>query len=262
MKYGISNQNTETNSQEVKEILNFCNLNKIDSIDTAFAYGKSEEVLGQCDLGKFKITSKFTSQNSIEKQFSLSLRRLKLKNIYAYLAHQPREVSTSDWSFLNKLKDQSKVKKIGFSFNETSEVDQIMKNGFIPDIVQVPFNYLDNRFEDKIKELKSKYNVEIHTRSAFLQGLFFMNPNTLSTFFNPLKNDLKHISNFDNKAGSLLKYVISKDFIDKVVIGVNNLSQLEQNINQMQTAQILDPIVSGNTLNECLNPSKWPKQKK
>ena len=262
MKYGISNQNTETNSQEVKEILNFSNLNKIDSIDTAFAYGKSEEVLGQCDLGKFKITSKFTSQNSIEKQFSLSLRRLKLKNIYAYLAHQPREVSTSDWSFLNKLKDQSKVKKIGFSFNETSEVDQIMKNGFIPDIVQVPFNYLDNRFEDKIKELKSKYNVEIHTRSAFLQGLFFMNPNTLSTFFNPLKNDLKHISNFDNKAGSLLKYVISKDFIDKVVIGVNNLSQLEQNINQMQTAQILDPIVSGNTLNECLNPSKWPKQKK
>jgi len=86
-----------------------------------------------------------------------------------------------------------------------------------------------------------------------------MNPNTLPTFFNPLKNDLKHISNFDNKGGSLLKYVISKEFIDKVVIGVNNLSQLEQNINQMETTKILDPIVSENYLKECLNPSKWPK---
>ena len=57
MKYGISNQSTETNSQEVKEILNFCNLNKIDSIDTAFAYGKSEEVLGQFNLEKFKTSS-------------------------------------------------------------------------------------------------------------------------------------------------------------------------------------------------------------
>ena len=262
LKYGISNSKGKTQIKEVDKILTFCNLNGIDSIDTAYAYGESEEVLGKLNVNNFKIISKFipesTSVTSIENQIDTSLKRLKIECIYAYLAHRPLEVSSADWRLLNKLKAEGKFKKIGFSFNEPSEIDYIIKRGFIPDIIQAPFNYLDNRFEEKLRLLKDDYKVEIHTRSVFLQGLFFTDPNSLSPFFNPLKEELVKISKLDKKAGSLLKFVISKDFIDKVVVGSNNLKQLEHNINEIEDAPNLDLILNKNFPSECLIPSKWP----
>ena len=262
LKYGISNTKGKTQINEVDEILTFCNLNGIDSIDTAYAYGESEKVLGKLNVSNFKIISKFIPQSksipSIENQLNTSLKRLKIEYLDAYLAHRPLEVTAADWRLLNKLKAAGKFKKIGFSFNEPSEVDSILKRGFIPDIIQVPFNYLDNRFEEKIRMLKVDYKVEIHTRSVFLQGLFFTDPNSLSPFFNPLKKELVKISRLDKKAGSLLKFVISKDYIDKVVVGLNNLKQLEHNINEIENALNLDIIFNKNFPPECLIPSKWP----
>jgi aryl-alcohol dehydrogenase-like predicted oxidoreductase len=262
LKYGISNTKGKTQINEVDEILSFCNLNGIDSIDTAYAYGESEKVLGKLNISNFKIISKFIPQSksipSIENQLDTSLKRLKIEYLDAYLAHRPLEVSAADWRLLNKFKAAGKFKKIGFSFNEPWEVDSVIKRGFIPDIIQAPFNYLDNRFEEKLRMLKDNYKVEIHTRSVFLQGLFFTDPNSLSTFFNPLKKELVKISKLDKKAGSLLKFVLSKDYIDKVVVGSNNLKQLEQNINEIEDAPNLDIIFNKNSSSECLIPAKWP----
>tara|TARA_Y100001958_G_scaffold159984_1_gene164882 strand:+ start:1903 stop:2736 length:834 start_codon:yes stop_codon:yes gene_type:complete len=261
-KYGISNSEGRTQIGEVDKILKFCNFYGIDSIDTAYAYGNSEEVLGKFDINSFKIISKFIPESttipSIETQINSSLKRLNIEFFYAYLAHRPLEVNLDDWILLNNFKKLGKIKKIGFSFNEVFEVDEILKKGFVPDIVQAPFNYLDYRFENKLKFLKEKYNIEIHTRSVFLQGLVFMNIDKLSSFFDPLKKDLKQISRLKNKAGSLLKFVTSKNFIDKVVVGSNNLKQLKNNIIKIENAQNLKPIINSNFPSKCLIPSKWP----
>jgi aryl-alcohol dehydrogenase-like predicted oxidoreductase len=262
--YGISNTSGKTSVDEVKRILNFCELNNIYSLDTAFAYFDSESALGLFDLHKFKIVSKFMSFKEsnglgIRNQLEQSLVNLRVENIYAYLAHRTLATTEAEWSSLLKLKDEGLVQKIGFSFNDLYEVDYIIKKGFIPDLVQAPFNYIDRRFSEKLTEFKDKFNTEIHTRSVFLQGLFFLDPNSLPAFFDPIKDLLLEIEHLDNKVGFLLQYVLDQPFIDKVVIGVNNKLQLENNLLALKSTKISNNRVIPSPPDECITPSKWPK---
>src|SRR5690606_28309175 len=86
-------------------------------------------------------------------------------------------------------------------------------------VVQVPFNLLDNhklRGEILI-DLKNK-GKEVHTRSCFLQGLFFMENKNLPEKLKQLKPFLTQIKNIalENKIdiGHLaLQYVLNKDYI-------------------------------------------------
>lgn len=264
LDYGISNNTGKTHVDEVGEILAYCKANKIDTLDTAYGYGESEKVLGQFDLSNFKTVSKFLDNNSskglyLEQQLEQSLEYLNVPRIYGYLGHRPLLVTNRDWQCLQELKKEGLIEKIGFSFNKPEEVDIVLNNGFIPDLIQAPFNYLDNRFIQKFRFLKENYNTEIHTRSAFLQGLFFMNPTALPVFFGPIKKALQEIETIENKAGALLRYVLAQPFIDKVVIGVNKKEQLTQNMAQIKEAEVLKNFNSNFLPEVCLMPSNWPK---
>ena len=57
--YGISNKKGIVRYQEILKILNFAKQNNIKSIDTAYLYGKSEKYLGNYNLDKWEITTKF-----------------------------------------------------------------------------------------------------------------------------------------------------------------------------------------------------------
>ena len=46
MDYGVTNTKGQTNINEVKRILQICEVNNIKFLDTAQAYGDSEEVIG------------------------------------------------------------------------------------------------------------------------------------------------------------------------------------------------------------------------
>lgn len=261
--YGISNKRGLTSENDVSKILKYCKDIGIDVFDTASAYGKSEKVLGNNDLLGFKIVSKFLLQNSaksITQQIRDSLDNLKIPALYGYMAHRPLELVNKPelWDEMIKLKSQGLVEKIGFSFNEKFEIENILKRGLIPDVIQVPYNYLDNRFEPYMKELKSN-GCEIHTRSAFLQGLFFCELKDLNTFFAEVKPIIQRLQQFGNSLpGLLLKYCTDKPFIDKVIIGVNTLSQLKMNLKKLSLTTKL-PLKT-NIINESiLIPSKWPK---
>jgi aryl-alcohol dehydrogenase-like predicted oxidoreductase len=261
--YGIGNMRGITSEEEVSSILAFANENGISLLDTAPAYGKSEEVLGKNNLQNFKIVSKFMllgSGHTISEQLDNSLGKLKIPSLYGYLAHRPMEIINDPkrWDELLKLKEAGKTEKIGFSFNEVSEAEALLSMGITPDIVQVPFNYLDNRFLPSMFELK-KRGCEIHTRSAFLQGLLFCDPNLLSSFFNEVKPVITELQkNGDYLPGMLLRYCLENPSIDKVIIGVNTLKQLIENLNLFPEAKPLNPLDT--QLNEEITtPSKWPE---
>jgi aryl-alcohol dehydrogenase-like predicted oxidoreductase len=263
LDYGISNNNGVTSPAEVKEILNYAKAVGVNTIDTAYAYGSSEEILGSVGVDGFDIVTKFiapTKELPINKQLSVSLNRLGLSSIYGLLAHRPNSVVENPelWEWLLGLKQKGLVKKIGFSFNSTSEAEEVLTKGFIPDIVQVPFNYIDQRFVPYMKLLKEK-GCDIHTRSAFLQGLFFIPYSELPQFFSPIRNIIKALQNDkENLSGKLLNYCVSQPFIDKVVFGVNTKEQLEQNIKNLTYNLNLEPI-SQSISDEILTPSMWPK---
>lgn len=261
--YGISNSSGQTSLEEVNEIFEVAKREGIEFLDTAHAYGTSETVIGKANGQDFQVVSKFINvqtKKDIKTQFEEGLINLRRDSLYGYLAHRPIDVLNNPdiWKFLLELQSNDKILKIGFSFNSIEEIERILNKGIIPDLIQVPFNILDSRYEPFMKELKEKYGTEIHTRSTFLQGLFFMNPSNLSSFFDPIKPWLKQIQNVE-LTGRLLQFVANKNFVDKVIVGVNNHLQLQENLNAL--SQDLQPLekINFSVPSEILTPSNWPK---
>jgi|25_taG_2_1085351.scaffolds.fasta_scaffold00143_29 aryl-alcohol dehydrogenase-like predicted oxidoreductase len=261
LPYGISNKHGQTAKEEVVKILDTAKSYNIKVLDSASAYGSSEDVLGQNELSYFKMVSKFmppSKEEGISVQLNQSLKKLGLKSFYGYLAHRPMDIidHPEHWEELQRFKVEAKVVKIGFSLNELLELERLLGKGYYPDLVQVPYNYFDRRFETVIKELKSR-GCEIHTRSAFLQGLFFMNPHELDEFFDEVKPLIAQLHEKLPLNGALLKFVLDKPFIDRVIIGVEDESQLLQNIESLENAPDL-PELENKIADDILIPSKWP----
>ena len=136
------------------------------------------------------------------------------------------------------------------------------------DIIQLPINVLDHRLIKSgiLKKIKKK-KIEIHARSIFLQGLFFLSEKKIKTMFPDVLQSIRKIKKIA-KANSLkisdlaLLFVNNNIYIDKVVIGVNSLNQLKNNINSLKilynndiSNQILNSIDYTNE--ETLNPILW-----
>jgi len=266
LNYGISNKEGQTAESEVTRILNLAAKEGINTIDTAFAYGNSESSLGKNDLTDFSVVSKFPPQPELplHELLNLSLKNLNLDSVNGYMAHRAEDIleSTHLIDQLNLLKSSGKVKKIGCSLYLPETLEKIWEMGFKPDIIQIPYNIFDQRFAPLLSEAQNT-NCEIHARSAFLQGLFFSDPDSLPTFFNPLKRQLKEIVHLfptaRDRAANLLRFCLSNPAIDKVVIGVNSAEQLISNLTGLK--ENLETQLSSMPVDEQLvMPQLWPKK--
>jgi aryl-alcohol dehydrogenase-like predicted oxidoreductase len=264
LSYGISNVGGQTSTEEVTKILHFASQYKIKLIDTAASYGNSEKVLGENELSRFTIVSKYMPPTvcgrTITSQLTKSLHDLKVNHLYGYLAHRPGYLlhQPSEWDELLRLKEKGLIQKIGFSLNTPDELERLLEDGFYPDLIQIPFNYFDQRFTDHIIALREK-GCEIHARSAFLQGLFFTNTEKLNNYFDEIKKSIKSLQDsVTYLPGALLKFVLKKDFIDKVIIGVDKVEYLESNIKTLHLAEDLSEFNFGLS-DKFLVPSNWPE---
>lgn len=273
MNYGINNDLGQTSKEEVFKILDYATKNNIENIDTSYLYGNSEEVLGVFkDINNFKIISKCPSiDKNIEKYFSESLEKLNQKNIYGYLIHHFDFFIKNPkiWDNLKYLKEKGVVKKIGFSVYYPHEVELLLEKNIEPDIIQIPYNIFDQRFKG-ILENKRYPNIEFYSRSVFLQGLFFKKINNLSDYFKDIKPKIKkleEISKFSKKSISelCLKFVFQNDRISKVIIGIDNVSQLEDILsciisNEKLEENTFNSLISIKEENEkIILPFNWPK---
>ena len=50
LKYGVANRGGKVSCGEANEILQTARISKINTLDTAIAYGNSEAVLGECGV--------------------------------------------------------------------------------------------------------------------------------------------------------------------------------------------------------------------
>ena len=271
LNYGINNNFGKLDSNSIIDILKLANQNKIDALDTASSYGDSENIIGLYSNFNFKIVSKFSkikNLSELDKQLTSSLSNLRIQKLYAYLSHNPNEIIQDPkiWDSLLFLKSSGRVSKIGYSLYTEEELDNLLKLDIIPDLIQIPFSLLDRKFESYLPELKSK-NIEIHSRSVFLQGLYFINFDKLPRKLESLKPALSELNNICNIYGInmnqlALQYVNINKFIDKILIGVDSTNQLQKNIDSIKdniiTVEIINHVNSVNTnFQELLNPSNW-----
>jgi aryl-alcohol dehydrogenase-like predicted oxidoreductase len=271
LDYGISNKNGVPNNDDLKSIFNIAKNSNISILDTANAYGNSEERLGEFSNNEFQIVTKFSKVNSekeLLEQLNNSLKKLKVDKIYGYLAHNADILieNPSFWNVLQEVKTENKIQKIGFSLYYPEQLLKLLELNCIPDLVQLPYSILDRKFEESLSILKH-LGTEIHVRSVFLQGLYFMNPNNLPKNLLSFKSTLEEFNKVceDNKvsiAATALNFVISNPNIDKVVIGVENANQLQSNIDMIidwkPNEDLFLKIASIQIEDEnLLNPSNW-----
>jgi len=237
LNYGINNASGKISFDEVQRIFALCKIHGIKKLDTSQSYGNSEDVLGQSTNSKFQIISKYSDTHSaVSEAFHQSLTLLKTDKLYGYLVHHFNSFREQPaiWDQMVSLRNAGLVEKTGFSLYEPEELEYLFDKNIDFDLIQFPYNIFDRSFEPYLKELRQR-NIEIHVRSVFLQGLFFKNPNKLSETLLPLSPYLKELNSFCKEENMsieelALNAVIHNEFIDGVLIGVDNESQLMKNI--------------------------------
>ena len=272
--YGISNKNGIVIPKEVHAILNSANENGIDTIDTAKGYGKSENVIGQYIKEKkttWKIISKYKNYN--EGLIHQVHRSAKLLNA------RPKIVLAHDVNFymdtrfqleVQQLRDEGFIKKIGVSIYSKEEIDIVLKSKLKPEIVQLPINILDTRlYRNGCLERLVAEKIQIHARSVFLQGLFYLTPAELKENFKDAVSILKKLYSIAKRYGLSigelsLCWVASLDCISKIIIGVENAKQLKSHIsvlNEQKDQFFFKEALSLNYQNKnILNPSLWTQK--
>jgi len=255
MDYGYLNAGKQLSSSTVRQLLDFAWLNGIDTIDTASVYGNSESVIGSYLFENtdkdFNIISKVNVASSdINKILLQSIQNLNKSKIYAMLVHNFAGFldNKSIFNDLLAFKESGKCKKIGFSFYYPEELAYIFDNEIPIDIVQVPYSICDRRFESFFPLLHEK-NIEIHIRSVFLQGLYFKNPNQLNSHFDSIKSKLQIIQDLSINSGIsissiALNFVNSNNYVDKIVLGVENLDNLQHNLTSLDQKEEFTPFLS------------------
>ncbi|QJB34114.1 aldo/keto reductase [Chitinophaga oryzae] len=249
LSYGISNRNGQPQPGEVFEILRVARKTGIETLDTAEDYGSAQELIGQYHNSReknssfdviSKISHEFGSQ-SVSDHVKQTLSVLALTTLEAYLFHSFRMYKASP-ELLNELvslKGKGMIRKLGVSIYTNDELLEVIEDDRC-DVIQVPYNLLDNSSQKGALLEKAKAaGKELHVRSVYLQGLFFMCPEQIPRNLLPLVPYLKKIEEIARghavDMGTLsLQYVYNNPLIDKVLIGVDTVEQLTHNIDGLK----------------------------
>jgi len=279
LDYGINNARGKVSSSEVADILKGARKGGIDLLDTAGAYGDAEKVLGST-LGNsrrdFKVVSKIppraTTPEDVTLAVQASLSDLGVDRLYGVLVHDISAFMKDErnWQALLSLQAAGTVEKVGVSAYYPQDLQELISRGLAPQLVQMPYNVFDRRFDSLLPTLRDM-NIEIHTRSIFLQGLFFMEPDRLGPHFRPVEAKIRRLQSMAKSTGIplssiLLSFGLSDSRIDRVVVGVDSLANLQENLAAFDHLERCDGLTAElrqfeEKDEDILLPFKWPKGK-
>lgn len=244
LQYGIANRAGQVTLDGAAAILERAWMIGMDTLDTAVAYGVSEERLGQIGVSQWKVVTKVPIipesdsdvWGTVHEEVTCSLNRLKIPKLRGLLLHCPEQLRSKrgDLIFraLISLRDQGMTEKIGISVYHPEDLEGISTD-YQFDIVQAPFNILDRRLDTSgwLNRLDNA-GTEVHARSVFLQGILLMNATTRPPKFSRWQPIWDAWSAWLEEHGltpiqACLAFALSESSIDRVIVGVDNVSQLE-----------------------------------
>lgn len=262
LEYGIANKTGIPKNKEIDQIFSICDEFGITLCDTALSYGLSHAVVQNKGLGIItKINLGKNYKNDLDKIFNSQMG----SKIKALLIHNPDQL-ISEPHYWDSLLDYRKKQtlKLGISVYDPDQVKQLLSREIIPEVIQIPYNVFDRKFEEILPRLKQS-GIEIHSRSVFLQGLLVLKPNELPKHLQGLKSLSEQYHKFCGqnvyeKVKYALHFVLSNKLIDKVVIGVEQPKQLKEIIKAYQKFSEKIPFFDISISTEqkrLLNPTYW-----
>jgi len=262
MNYGISNVTGLPSSEETDEVFRLCRENKIQYCDTALSYGRSHENVKSRGL---RIITKISLGENYISDLENIFNEFDENELDTILVHNP-QVLVNNSFYWNELLDAQKKRqfKLGVSVYTVEQTRKLLERKIVPQTIQIPYNIFDRKFDEILPELNA-LGIEIHARSLFLQGIFFLNinriPEKLNVLLPPLKSfDIFCNKNHHEKIKNALHFVLHNNWIDKLVVGIEKPQQL------MELIKIYN-LYEGNIIpfsfeftesqKMMLNPSNW-----
>ena len=215
--------------------------NGVNFIDTAYLYGDSEKFLGEILQGEYRdkvmISTKMPAihirkYEDMEKTLDEQLSRLKRDCIDYYLIHSidlkamNRLLKKDLIKFLNKARDEGKIRHIGFSYHGPREEFEIVLDGYDWDVVMVQYNYFDENVQASMEGIEYAASKGI--------GVFVMEPLKGGILAGKMPHEAEEIfRNADadrSNAEWALRWVLNNRNVTCVFSGMNSIDQIDENI--------------------------------
>lgn len=293
LNYGIANKTGQPSKKLSRELIKIAISNGVNFLDTARAYGKSEEIIGQVLengwKGRVKIITKLsplsecptdasahTVKAYVDSSIYQSLAALGMQHLDVLMLHRAThlyEWNGSVWQRLLDFKSLGTINELGISVQTPEELEKALSVHELT-FIQMPFNILDWRWDSLIPQIisaKLDRKLTIHARSIFLQGLLpskatdqwlkatIENSEEITQW---LINEAEYCGRSDI-TDLCIGYVNAQNWIDGIVIGMENMEQLVKNIKYLNRCPLslsqIERIRDNRPkLNEqLLNPALW-----
>ena len=271
--YGAVGKNLT--KKDIIKIFNFfIKKNKRIHIDTSPFYGNSQKLLNSLSKKNIYIISKIKNIPKSEKKiknyvqnFIKNLQKEVNKKIFCIFLHDEKDLGNLKRlkvikKVFQKLKKKNIIKYFGYSIYDFKKYK---KNIFKvkPDILQFPYNLLDDRVTDQdFKKIKS-HKIKIYVRSIFLQGLLLCNSKNLPKKFNKFSNiwieHEKELSLYGlNRLQAALSFVFNNKMIDKSIIGFKSMKEFKQILKcKLSKKKLNFKIKNKKIRNFIINPRVW-----
>jgi len=275
MPYGMANRTGQVTRQEAERILTHARESGVTLLDTAISYGESEACLGAVGVQDFKVVSKLPPLPEevsdipvwVDEEVRGSLQRLGTDSIYGLLLHRSENLTGAGGALvfeaLSQLKASKTVQKIGVSIYDPKELEPVFDR-FAIDMVQAPFNLIDRRLlRSGWLDRLHQGGVEVHTRSAFLQGLLLMDRKDIPSKFDRWGSiwDDWHRQLTHHRVpatAACLQFALRHPQISHVLVGTDNLGQFQElTASAEMPLPELDLAALESDDETLINPSLW-----
>jgi aryl-alcohol dehydrogenase-like predicted oxidoreductase len=245
LPYGVANQHGQVTVEEGREILQLAKSRGIDTLDTAVAYGDSEQRLGEIGVHSWNVVSKLPAlplECEDVESWTLStvlgsLRRLRIDQLQGVLLHNASDLVGTHGDelqrALQRAKSEGLVRQTGVSIYAPADLQPIFGKVEL-DLVQCPFNVLDTRLVDSgWLDRLSAGGVEVHVRSIYLQGLLLMARDARPDKFSRWSAAWNTWTDYLERTGqtalqACVRFAAQETRISRVVVGIESAQQLQE----------------------------------
>ncbi len=243
---------------EFNKMIDYYMENGFNYFDTAHGYigGLSEKAIGDClapryERSKYILTNKLTGdyfrkEEDIEPLLDKQLASCGVEYFDYYLMHaQDRNsykhfMNCNAYKVAQDMKEKGKVKHVGLSFHDTADVlDRILTDHPEVEIVQIQFNYVDFKSpsvqSEEVYKVARKHGKEILIMEPVKGGGLVNLPDEAKKVLDEVNKDNLSYASF------AVRFAASFDGVYKVLSGMSNLEQMEDNVSYMEDFKPFSP---------------------
>lgn len=252
MDYGVTNTTGRPDDRACEALLSRAIERGVLMWDTARDYGDAEQRLGRflknhSRHDEVKIVTKVRPPADVTDLTAWITAELDncrtitgSEQLEALLLHDPELMEKNGdrvWEAFKIQVDRGAVRRIGASVYDPHE-SNIALGCEATSAIQLPFNLLDSRAAvHGTLERCQQRNVTVLTRSALLQGAMTLAPSDIPSRLMSLREPLQRLHELLAPLGVApadiaLPYVLSHPQIDYLVIGVDDVIQLDNNLDR------------------------------